>query len=318
MSRIRPNFASCDWSYGRWTPGATSLLLAGRPTGFLSTTPAARERYLLGWAGLAHPAAPVCVRGVPQAPDVPRLCRSGCRRPEPAPGGVDYRPGRSAGDRRAKSDPALGVPATTLPPGGPVTLDADAVIVGSGAGGGVVAAALSAAGRSVIVLEAGPYVDETTMPRTEVDAFDRQYLDHGLLTTWDGSVTMLAGTGVGGGTLVNWTTCIPAPETVRAGWDTEHGLEGMTGGPWAADVAAIEARARGRRVDPYPAKGRDHPARRAGARLGGGADAPQRDCAAGTAAVARSGAGAGPSDPASGPTSPAPSARAPGSCRTLV
>ena len=50
------------------------------------------------------------------------------------------------------------------------------------------------------------------MPRAELDGFDRHYLDHGLTTTWDGSITMLAGTGVGGGTLINWMTCIDAPE----------------------------------------------------------------------------------------------------------
>ena len=97
-------------------------------------------------------------------------------------------------------------------------LDADVVVVGSGAGGGVVAAALAAAGRSVVVLEAGPFVTEASMPTTEVDAFDRLYLDHGLVTTWDGSITMLAGTGVGGGTLINWMTCISAPEVVRHEW----------------------------------------------------------------------------------------------------
>ena len=79
------------------------------------------------------------------------------------------------------------------------------------------------------------------MPRAELDAFDRHYLDHGLTTTWDGSITMLAGTGVGGGTLVNWMTCIDAPESVRDGWEREHGLEGVTGDAWAADVAAIES-----------------------------------------------------------------------------
>ena len=73
--------------------------------------------------------------------------------------------------------------------------------MGSGAGGGVVAAGCAEAGRSVVVLEAGPFVDEASMPRDELAAFDRLYLNHGLVTTWDGSVTMLAGTGVGGGTL---------------------------------------------------------------------------------------------------------------------
>jgi choline dehydrogenase-like flavoprotein len=97
------------------------------------------------------------------------------------------------------------------------------------------------AGRSVVVLEAGPFSDERSMPRAELDAFDRHYLDHGLTTTWDGSITMLAGTGVGGGTLINWMTCIDAPESVREGWEREHGLEGVTGDAWAADVAAIES-----------------------------------------------------------------------------
>ena len=113
-------------------------------------------------------------------------------------------------------------------PDEPIVLEADVVVVGSGAGGGVVAAELARAGRSVVVLEAGPYVDESTMPRDELDAFGRLYLNYGLLSTWDGSVTMLAGSGVGGGTLVNWMTCIAAPADVRVEWarDRPDGLDG--------------------------------------------------------------------------------------------
>ena len=76
-----------------------------------------------------------------------------------------------------------------------MTLDADVVIVGSGAGGGVVAADLARAGRSVVVLEAGPFVDEASMPTNELDAFARLYLERGLLATWDGAITLLAGSG---------------------------------------------------------------------------------------------------------------------------
>ena len=50
----------------------------------------------------------------------------------------------------------LHVPVDADRPSDGVTLDADVVIVGSGAGGGVMAAELAAAGRSVVVLEAGP------------------------------------------------------------------------------------------------------------------------------------------------------------------
>jgi choline dehydrogenase-like flavoprotein len=119
-------------------------------------------------------------------------------------------------------------------------LTADVVIVGSGAGGGVVAAELARAGRSVIVVEAGPFVDESTMPRDELDAFGRLYLNHGLLSTWDGAMTMLAGSGVGGGTLVNWMTCLDAPAEVREEWVRDHGLDGLDGEEWAADVSRIE------------------------------------------------------------------------------
>ncbi|TAK01760.1 MAG: FAD-binding protein [Chloroflexota bacterium] len=122
----------------------------------------------------------------------------------------------------------------------PVTLEADVIVVGSGAGGGVVAAELAAAGRSVLVLEAGPFVDETTMPRTEMEAFSRLYLNHGVLSTWDASISLLAGSAVGGGTVVNWMTCIDIPAPIRREWAADHGLAGLDGAEWDADRAAIE------------------------------------------------------------------------------
>jgi choline dehydrogenase-like flavoprotein len=91
-----------------------------------------------------------------------------------------------------------------------------------------------------VVVEAGPFVDETTMPADELDAYRRVYLNHGLLTTWDGSVTLLAGTAVGGGTVVNWMTSLPAAHAVRAGWARDHGVTGVDGAEFDDDAAVIE------------------------------------------------------------------------------
>jgi len=222
--------------------GAANLALTGRPRGFMAMTPEARERYLLGWAGSR----------IPQRRSAFAAFRKLLTFLAYAPGGdglaAPYL--TSLGFQTDHPPVALersAVRVMTLPDlagrgaDDAVTLEAGAVVVGSGAGGGVVAAALARAGRSVVVLEAGPFSDEAAMPRTELDAFDRHYLNHGLTTTWDGSVTMLAGTGVGGGTLINWMTSIAAPDDVRAEWEIDHGLEGMTGEPWATDLAAIES-----------------------------------------------------------------------------
>jgi len=215
-----------------------NLLLAGRPAALAVMSPEARERYLLGWATSRVPQRRAAFAAFRKLLTFLAYADPGGQVPDPHVATVGYRPD----DPPVTADPTPIRPAV-LPAAvdGSITLEADAVVVGSGAGGGVIAAALAAAGRAVVVLEAGPFVDEPAMPRKEIDAFDRLYLDHGLVATWDGSITLLAGTGVGGGTLVNWMTCIPAPASVRAEWEAEHGLEGLTAEPWTTDVAALEA-----------------------------------------------------------------------------
>lgn len=218
-----------------------NLLLSGRAKAFRAMSPAARERYLLSWATSRFPLRRSAFQGFRKLLTFLAYADPGIDSGNHRLGAIGYRPDDPGIAPEPTPIRPVRLPFEDGSPDEPMRLDADAVVVGSGAGGGVVAAELARAGRSVIVLEAGPFVDETSMPTDELDAFGRLYLNHGLLTTWDGSVTMLAGSGVGGGTLINWMTCLPAPAWIRDEWTREHGIEGLTDARWDEDVGAIES-----------------------------------------------------------------------------
>ncbi len=97
-------------------------------------------------------------------------------------------------------------------------LDCDVCVVGSGAGGGVAAAVLAAAGLDVVVLEAGRHYEDLDFDGDELAAYRRLYLDAAALTTDDGGIGLLAGSCLGGTTMINYTTSFRTPDSVRAEW----------------------------------------------------------------------------------------------------
>ncbi|MEQ9365221.1 MAG: FAD-dependent oxidoreductase, partial [Leptospirales bacterium] len=82
-----------------------------------------------------------------------------------------------------------------------IELEADAVVVGSGAAGAVVAYELAVTGKSVIILEAGPYVPSTQFNEKMLDMFQRMYVDGAGQTNAAGDITILQGRCVGGSTV---------------------------------------------------------------------------------------------------------------------
>jgi choline dehydrogenase-like flavoprotein len=109
--------------------------------------------------------------------------------------------------------------------------DADVVIVGSGAGGAVAAAALAEAGLDVLVLEAGEYLDRRSYPEDPLEALATLYRDNGL-TVCEGrpAIPLPIGRAVGGTTVINSGTCFRAPDRILAEWRDRSGLE------WAVDL----------------------------------------------------------------------------------
>jgi choline dehydrogenase-like flavoprotein len=122
------------------------------------------------------------------------------------------------------------------------TLDADVVVIGSGAGGGVAAAELAAAGHQVLILEKGGYFNEADFDGAEVRSLERLYEKKGILATQDLGVVVLAGSNLGGGTTVNWTTSLRTPDAVLREWATECGVTAATGPEWQASLDAVCAR----------------------------------------------------------------------------
>ncbi|MFC4072763.1 GMC family oxidoreductase N-terminal domain-containing protein [Actinoplanes subglobosus] len=109
-------------------------------------------------------------------------------------------------------------------------LDADAVVIGSGAGGGLIAGRLAAAGLRVVVVEAGRHRTEADFHQLELAAYQASYWRGGPAPSADGNITLVAGAGVGGGTVINWTNCLKTRDGVRRQWATEHGLTDVATG----------------------------------------------------------------------------------------
>jgi long-chain-alcohol oxidase len=116
-------------------------------------------------------------------------------------------------------------------------LECDVVIVGSGAGGGTTAAVLAGAGLDVIVVETGGYYDDQDFDGSEFGAITRFYMG-APSATQDQSVALLAGSCLGGGTVVNYSTSFRTPDDVRAEW-ASHGVPGFTSEDYTASLDAV-------------------------------------------------------------------------------
>jgi choline dehydrogenase-like flavoprotein len=117
-----------------------------------------------------------------------------------------------------QAPPATPKTLQVITPSGEETLDADVVVVGSGSGGGVAAAVLAQAGKRVIILETGSYLNESDFVQVELLAYQSLFLRGGFFPSADGMISIAAGGTVGGGSTVNWSNSLLTPATVRTSW----------------------------------------------------------------------------------------------------
>jgi len=184
-----------------------NLALTGRAVRFTTLSQPEREAYLKRWAASPLPLKRRAFQVMKRLVLLYTYGQDG----SPYAGRMGY--ARSGLDSIAPPAPLR----SRVPRAGE-TLRADACVIGSGAGGAVAAAALAAAGKQVIVLERARMRTEPDFDGRELEGYAALFVDRGIATTTDRAISILAGSALGGGTIVNWNTSLRIPAAVRDEW----------------------------------------------------------------------------------------------------
>ncbi|MBI4209339.1 MAG: GMC family oxidoreductase [Deltaproteobacteria bacterium] len=118
---------------------------------------------------------------------------------------------------------------------------ADVCVIGSGAGGAVVAKEVALAGRSVIVFEEGPYVQTHEFTQDQLTAAERYYQEGGTLGVIDRAfITIIQGKCLGGSTTVNSGICFRLPDRKRTEWIEQFGWKELADSKWDRAMETLE------------------------------------------------------------------------------
>ena len=103
-------------------------------------------------------------------------------------------------------------------------IETDICVIGSGAGGAILAYELAKQhpDREILVLERGRYVEPRHFTEDEVGMIVQLYADGIMQQTEDWRFTVLQGSCVGGSTTVNNAVCFDPPPAVLARWNAEY------------------------------------------------------------------------------------------------
>ena len=211
-----------------------SLTWLGPLRPFTALAPAQRERLLQSWAASRVPPLRKGFHALRQLCMFLYYGDSPAHGPNPAWAALGY-PGPAPDDAPV----ATPRPLRPLAPTADVTYTCDVLVVGSGAGGGVVAGELAQAGLDVLVLEKGPYLHGRDFTQREADMLGQLYDGRGTLQTQDGGIGLLAGACLGGGTTVNWAGAFRTPDYVLHEWASEHDAPFFTGPDFARSLDAV-------------------------------------------------------------------------------
>lgn len=128
---------------------------------------------------------------------------------------------------------------------GAIELECDVVVVGSGAGGAVIACELAEAGHDVIVLEEGPFVPALEHGKMRPSESLRHVWRGGAFTVAFGlgdtpHINVTMGRVVGGSSAVTGGVCFRIPDMVMDRWRKERGMTHLTDAALEPYYASVE------------------------------------------------------------------------------
>ncbi len=106
-------------------------------------------------------------------------------------------------------------------------ITADAVVVGAGCGGSIMAYELANAGLKVVVLESGPYIPSSMMHEDMAETLQRNYVDGGIQVNSTFDVPVFQGRGMGGSTVIDAAVAFRAPDYILKRWAEELQLKAL-------------------------------------------------------------------------------------------
>jgi len=99
-----------------------------------------------------------------------------------------------------------------------IVCNVDVCVIGSGAAGAILGTKLAKAGKSVVVLERGPYYDGESMNQREADMIPLLWKNAGANFTANLKIAIGQGSCLGGSTVINDAVCFRIPELVIKQW----------------------------------------------------------------------------------------------------
>ena len=163
--------------------------VGAKPTRFSRLSQQARERVLQRLARSAVPQLRGAYQGARSLAMLHTYASNGTAESDSLLAAIGYEPSLNA------KATAPHIPITRV---GDSKLECDVCVVGSGAAGGVVAAELAMRGRNVIVVDAGGTRSGDDFDQHELIGMQRLFREGGLAGTRDLSMSLLAGSAIGG------------------------------------------------------------------------------------------------------------------------